>query len=884
MTAAGSIFVDLLLRDSNYQQGFARVRRTTSSSANVINRDLQTVSVQFRNLVNPINSVTTAVRNLAAISGAAFSVQGIVRYADTYKQLSGRLSIVETDAAKLVATQEQLFEIAQRNRTPLEGVVNFYQRLNQFIPQSVRAQYDLLGVTENVTAALAITGETSISSTAALVQFTQAIGTNFEAAGQELRTLQEQAPRLAQALQNALGDGTKSLQTLKKEGLLTRDSVLRALSGAGEEGRRLAEELAKVPLTVGQAFIRLDNAFLKFIGQNKLINEGTSSLAAGITALANNLDVLANAVIALSVISTAIFTKKWRADLASAAASQTQLYSAVLKGDAVLLNSSKAAALKASAEVEASRASIIATENRIAALRQESAQYATNIALINKQRKADIARAELSRGLAAINMGGGTSETLNKVRNDSLRAQIVTTRALSVAEKELTAQNAILAASQVRLASATAADTLAKQANTLASKTLAATRTGLLALTGLVGGPLSAAMLAAGAAVFYLSTRTSELEKAQQLNNETMSEVIRLSGIIETGTARQAEAAEKAREIKVKETIASINKTRALIEENKALSRSYDLYATKFGQTSPLAGQNEARRKELESFSIQQAKVLNDLLDEIYAPRNFPKVPPLPNGGTGSGGESEAEKRQKRLNDLNNKYKTILTGLDAETLRYTESLNELVELKKLSGATDEQLIEWQKRLRQEYEDTAEKVKDKNEEMSVFAKRAAENIQDAFADFLFDPFESGLDGMLKGFVDTTRRMIAEAAAAKLAQRLLGDLVEGGKGEGALGGIFSGALGGIFDGFFADGGYIKPGHFGVAGEAGAEMLYGGRSGVTVMPMTGAGGNTYNIDARGADQGAVNRLETALLTLAGPGVIERRVNNGQRRGMIQ
>ena len=57
-----------------------------------------------------------------------------------------------------------------------------------------------------------------------------------------------------------------------------------------------------------------------------------------------------------------------------------------------------------------------------------------------------------------------------------------------------------------------------------------------------------------------------------------------------------------------------------------------------------------------------------------------------------------------------------------------------------------------------------------DQTSEYAKEAARNIQGAFADFLFDPFSEGLDGMLKGFLDTMRRIVAEALAAKAMQAL------------------------------------------------------------------------------------------------------------------
>lgn len=84
--------------------------------------------------------------------------------------------------------------------------------------------------------------------------------------------------------------------------------------------------------------------------------------------------------------------------------------------------------------------------------------------------------------------------------------------------------------------------------------------------------------------------------------------------------------------------------------------------------------------------------------------------------------------------------------------------------------------------------------EKIEELDVFAKRAAENIQDSFADFLFDPFENGLQGMADSFAKTVQRMVAEALAADLAKALFGDLVGGGEGSGMMGDLFKNLFGG------------------------------------------------------------------------------------------
>jgi hypothetical protein len=119
------------------------------------------------------------------------------------------------------------------------------------------------------------------------------------------------------------------------------------------------------------------------------------------------------------------------------------------------------------------------------------------------------------------------------------------------------------------------------------------------------------------------------------------------------------------------------------------------------------------------------------------------------------------------------------------------------ELEALQVLLDEGRLSWeewadavllvQERMDEMQVNTAEAV----EEVNQYAIQAARNIQSAFADFLFDPFQQGLRGMLAGFADIIRRMLAEALAARLAEALFGNI-----GGGQMGGAVGGMLAGIF----------------------------------------------------------------------------------------
>lgn len=345
--AAGSIVIEMMLKTGSFQSDTKRAERElerlrkqaqrlgTSNTFAPLEQGIQGVGKETASATKNVDAMGASLRNMAGYVAAAFSVGQIINYADAWTAAQGRLKLVVTESQNLADVNKQLFDVAQRTRQPLEATINFYSRLAQFIPEAERAQYDLLGVTESVTSALAITGETSASAMGAMIQFTQAIGTNFEASGQELRSLQEQAPRLTQALMKSFGDGTKSLQTLKEEGILTRESVLRALSGMGAEGAKLREELARIPVTFAQSMTQAKNNALQFIGQMNDSTGAVQKLAAGITMLAGNLDLVLTAIATFTALKfgsslAAAASETVKATLATKAYAQAQMQAAAI--------------------------------------------------------------------------------------------------------------------------------------------------------------------------------------------------------------------------------------------------------------------------------------------------------------------------------------------------------------------------------------------------------------------------------------------------------------------------------------------------------------------------------------------------------------------------
>lgn len=95
------------------------------------------------------------------------------------------------------------------------------------------------------------------------------------------------------------------------------------------------------------------------------------------------------------------------------------------------------------------------------------------------------------------------------------------------------------------------------------------------------------------------------------------------------------------------------------------------------------------------------------------------------------------------------------------------------------------------------------------------------------------FRDILDGIEKDLLRIFSRKLVTEPLAEWASGAIGGLIKGGGGDGAG---FGGILKDLFSGFFADGGFIPPGRWGMAGERGPEPVFGGRTGLTVQPAAG------------------------------------------------
>lgn len=233
-----------------------------------------------------VKSLSGVLIGLAGPLAAAFSVQKIAAAAQQYADLTNRLRLVTDGTAQLAQAQNDVLRVAQASRQSLESTSTIYQRIAQNGRALGLSFADVAKVTETVAKSVAMSGVSAASADAALVQFGQALASGV-LRGEELNSILEQTPALAQTIARGLGVTVGQLRAMGAEGQLTSDKVIKAIENQKDAVDKLA---ASMQVTVSQAMTAFTNSLTTTIGKLDEATGASSKLAAGILGISEAMD------------------------------------------------------------------------------------------------------------------------------------------------------------------------------------------------------------------------------------------------------------------------------------------------------------------------------------------------------------------------------------------------------------------------------------------------------------------------------------------------------------------------------------------------------------------------------------------------------------------
>lgn len=289
-----TLTVDLLLKSGSFE-------RDSGKAARVVKRDMESIQASMSDATRRgADEVSAGFRRVAfeavGMTSALAAVKAVIGKADEWTNLNNRLRLVTKDQASFVAAQQDVIQVAKATRQPLGATAELYQRIAMNQDALGLSGAGLARVVETISKTLVISGSSAAAAEGALVQLGQAFASGA-LRGEELNSVLEGAPALAQEIAKGLNVPMGKLRELGAAGKLTADQVINALQ---RQAGAVDEAFGKMDATVGQSLTLLNTNLSEMVGRADEATGASQALAAGIAVLGNNLQTVAIASAALA--------------------------------------------------------------------------------------------------------------------------------------------------------------------------------------------------------------------------------------------------------------------------------------------------------------------------------------------------------------------------------------------------------------------------------------------------------------------------------------------------------------------------------------------------------------------------------------------------------
>lgn len=271
--------------------------RVRSDGTRVVAKDIKSVgeaaNVASRQIFLMRRAITTLV--------AAIGVRAGFRLIEEFTELNNKIKTVTSSTRELIDVRKKLLAISNDSRSSMGSIVQLYTRTTRAVKSLGLSEADRLKFTSLLAKESVIGGATTIEADNAIRQLTQGMGA-AGLKGEELRSVLEQLPTVAQRIADFLGVAQGELRKLGEEGKLTGEVVVQAMLAAESS---IEQAFGETLATVSGSFEVFKNQLREFVGEVDEITGGSRALAGALKLVGDNLALIAS--ILLVIAGRAVF-------------------------------------------------------------------------------------------------------------------------------------------------------------------------------------------------------------------------------------------------------------------------------------------------------------------------------------------------------------------------------------------------------------------------------------------------------------------------------------------------------------------------------------------------------------------------------------------------
>lgn len=195
-----------------------------------------------------LNKMWSSLRNAAVMTGGIKLVKDIMSAADQQSALNARIHMMNDGLQTTEELQKRIYQAAQASRGSYNNTAGMVGKFGTLAPDAFNSSQEIVDFAEQINKQLTLSGASGAGADAAVLQLTQALSAGV-LRGEELNSVLEQAPTIAQTIAEYMGVNIGKMRELASEGKITSDVVKNALFSAAEETNA---KFAEIPMTFAQ--------------------------------------------------------------------------------------------------------------------------------------------------------------------------------------------------------------------------------------------------------------------------------------------------------------------------------------------------------------------------------------------------------------------------------------------------------------------------------------------------------------------------------------------------------------------------------------------------------------------------------------------------------
>lgn len=223
-----------------------------------------------------LNKTREAGKQYSALAGyirAAFAGIGLASFTNAADAVAGseaQIDLFAQNPGNKKQIRDQIFKNSQSAGSDYIAGLDMFGSIARNRSTLGLSDQDAIKLADLTGKAVALTSKGAAQDSAAILQFSQALGAGL-LQGDELSSILENSGGLALAIADAFGVSVTQLKQMGKEGKLTSKEMAQGLL---KQASNIDDRFAKIPKTFGKGFTLIRNAFLKL---SRDINESTGA-------------------------------------------------------------------------------------------------------------------------------------------------------------------------------------------------------------------------------------------------------------------------------------------------------------------------------------------------------------------------------------------------------------------------------------------------------------------------------------------------------------------------------------------------------------------------------------------------------------------------------